>query len=65
MSEFSRPFRITFPDEAEPWHGVQFPDGRCVLSIPGHGFDVAVAFAYLDQPKSPGAVVEWADGGGA
>lgn len=66
MSVFARPFRITFPDgvpEDEVWHGVQFPDGRCVLAVPFAGFDIVTGFEHLDQAKSDGAVVEWADGG--
>lgn len=64
MTVFSRPFRVSnltgFLADAVV-HGVQFPDGRCVLALPYGGFDGATAFEHLPLPE--GAVVEWADGG--
>ncbi len=65
MSEFARPFRVTYP-QAEPYcglvyHGAQFPDGRCVVALRVGGFQVAVAFEHLPIPD--GSTVEWQDGG--
>jgi hypothetical protein len=58
--KFAHPFRITYPDgipEDEVTHGVQFPDGRCLLALPYGGFHAAIDFDHLDLPDS--AVVEW------
>lgn len=70
VSEFARPFRITFPDgipEDEVWHGVQFPDGFCLVRPSfGAAAHVATAFEHLGEVlPMEHAVVEWADGGGA
>jgi hypothetical protein len=69
VSQFARPFRITFPDgipEDEVLHGVQFPDGLCVVHMPRSGLRAAVAFERLGEVLyMEHAVVEWADGGGA
>lgn len=65
MSEFARPFRITYPN-GEVRHGVQFPDGICVTNGSSglHGaVDLAELREHLCLPAD--AVVEWADGGEA
>lgn len=62
MSDFARPFKVSnLPGflEGHVMHGVQFPDGRCVLALTFGGFDGATAFEHLPLP--PEAVVEWAD----
>ncbi|GIH07375.1 hypothetical protein Rhe02_54420 [Rhizocola hellebori] len=69
MAEFARPFRITYPDgipEDEVLHGVQFPDGACIVRMPRGGFHAAIPFEFLGEVLDmEHAVVEWADGGGA
>ena len=69
MTEFARPFRITFPD-GEVLDGVQFPSGRCVVDthdpFSSRGFiELARAFEHLKCVQGDGAVVEWADEGGS
>ena len=64
MTVFARPFRVSnltgfLADTVV--HGVQFPDGRCVIAQPWGGLLAATGFEHLDLP--PDAVVEWADGG--
>lgn len=64
MTGFARPFKLSHPDDEpgdEPIHGVQFPDGRCVLALPHGGGTWVEEFEDLALP--PEAVVEWADGG--
>jgi hypothetical protein len=65
VSEFARAFNVTFPDgipEDQVLHGVQFPDGRCVLDDKlSVGFFVTVSFQDLELRD--GAKVEWQDGG--
>lgn len=67
MSEFARPFRITYPD-GEVLDGVQFPSGRCAVDtrdpFSSRSFvELATAFEHLKSIVREGAVVEWADGG--
>lgn len=69
MSEFARPFRVTYPD-GEVLDGVQFPSGRCVVDthdpFSSRGFvEVSTGFKHLESVAVAGAVVEWADGGEA
>lgn len=65
MSEFARPFKVTYPD-GEVVHGVQFPDGFCIVRSPRTNVVAAVAFEHLgEQLDMDHAVVEWQDGGGA
>lgn len=59
MTEFSRPFNVTYPDGVV-YHGVQFPSGRCVVAMEA-AFSASVRFGDLEFP--PGSVVEWQDGG--
>lgn len=64
LTEFARPFRVTYPDGV--LHGVQFPDGFCLVRYlrPLARVVVATEFEYLaDEMPMDGAIVEWADGG--
>jgi hypothetical protein len=68
MTDFARAFRITHPPDSnlqDPvWHGVQFPDGVCIVRMPFGGFHAATSFERLGEFIGlAGTVVEWADGG--
>lgn len=64
MTGFARPFKVAQVEGIPPGevlHGVQFPDGRCVVALWWGGFNVSDSFEHLPLPE--GAVVEWQDGG--
>lgn len=61
MSDFARPFRVSYPDGISSADGAWFPNGMCVLVDNYRGLvDAATAFEHLKLPE--GAVIEWADG---
>lgn len=35
VTGFARAFKVTYPDGSPEHHGVQFPDGRCVIALNG------------------------------
>ena len=60
MSDFARPFRVTYPD-GEFVNGAVLLYGDCTLGARTLTLDEAIA--ELDRLAASGAVVEWADGG--